>query len=72
MSWRNWIEQEWPKLAIWMIALAAGYLAWLCITSLWDSYFAAYFGAAFVLALVFSILRIWQLIWNRSTGDWPD
>jgi hypothetical protein len=55
-----------------VIALAAGYLTWLCVTSLWESDLAAYFGAAFALALVFSILRIWQLILNRSTGDWPD
>ena len=72
MSWRNWIEEEWPKLAIWVIALAAGYLAWLCVTSLWESDLADYFGAALAVVVLFSILRVWHVIWNRSTGDWPD
>ena len=72
MSWRNWIDEEWPKLAIWVVALAAGYLAWLCVTLLWESDFATHLGTAFAFVLVLSILRIWQLIWNRCTGDRRD
>ena len=72
MSFRNWLDEEWPKLAIWMIALAAGYLAWLCLTSLWENDLADNFGVALAFGVSFSILSAWQMIWNRVTGDWPD
>jgi hypothetical protein len=70
LSWRNWIDDEWPKLAIWMVALAAGYLTWLAVTSLWEDDVADYLGAAIAAGVSFLILRIWQLIRNWRTGAW--
>ena len=69
MNWRNWIDDQWPKLAIWMVALAAGYLTWLAVTSLWEEDVADYLGAAFAVGVSFSILRIWQMIRNWHTGN---
>jgi hypothetical protein len=70
MRWRNWIEDEWPQLAIWMVALVSGYFTWLVVISLWEDNVADYLGAALAVGVSLSILRLWQMFKNRREGNW--
>ena len=72
VSWRNWIVEEWPKLAIWSVALSAAYFTWLTVTSLWGDEAADYLGSIVAVVVSFLILRVWQMIQNRRTGYWDD